>query len=352
MQTQSKKLDFTGQNFYCGIDVHRKKWAITIETDDFPMRTFVQNADPEILIHHLEKNYPGASFTAGYEAGYFGFCIQRKLKESGIDCLVINPADIPTTHKEKDQKRDPSDSRKIARAIRNREVQTIWIPPVPIQEDRQFMRTRKMLSKDLTRNKNRIKALLQIHGIQYPPAFEKSGSHWSRRFIKWIETLQLTQETGTESLQTLLRNLLFLRSELLKISRLIRKLAQSDRYRSAYDRLIEVPGIGMIVAMTILTEVGDINRFRNTDHFRAYLGLIPTACSSGDKDLPGRITNRANNTLRALLIESTWSAIRTDSGYLHTYLQYKQRMKGNNALVRTAKKLVNQIYYAIKMEKN
>ena len=352
MQAQIKKLDFTGQKFYCGIDMHKKSWAITIETEDVAMRTFVQDADPEVLVRHLESNFPGASITAGYEAGYFGFWAQRKLEEAGIECLVINPADIPTTHKEKDQKRDPSDSRKIARAIRNDDVKTIWVPPVSVQEDRQFLRTRKMLAKDLTRNKNRIKAMLQLNGIQYPAAFQASGSHWSRRFIIWLESIRLTEETGTESLQTLLRNLNFLRSELLVLSRKIRRLSQSDRYQPAYERLIKIPGIGLIVAMTILTEIGDIRRFSNTDHFRSYLGLIPTAHDSGEKEHQGKITNRANQQLRALLVEATWSAIRTDSGYLHFYRQYKNRMKENNALIRTAKKLANQIYYAIKMEKN
>ena len=352
MQTQSKNLDFTGQNFFCGIDMHRKNWAVTIETEDVSMRTFLQNADPELLIRHLKNNFPGANITAGYEAGYFGFWAQRKLQEAGIKCLVINPADIPTTHKEKEQKRDPSDSRKIARAIRNQDVNAIWVPPVSLQEDRQFLRTRKMLAKDLTRNKNRIKAILQLNGIHYPAAFASDGSHWSRRFIKWLESIRLTEETGTESLQTLLRNLLFLRTELLAISRRIRKLAQSDRYKPAYDRLIEIPGIGLIVAMTILTEIGDIRRFRNTDQFRSYLGLVPTAHDSGEKEYPGRITNRANKPLRALLVEATWSAIRTDSAYLNVYRVYKKRMKENHALIRTAKKLANQIYYAIKMEKN
>ena len=349
MQAQVTKLDFTGQNFYCGIDMHKKSWAITIETEDVAMRTFVQDANPETLIRHLKSNYPGANFIAGYEAGYFGFCAQRKLSDSGIDCLVINPADIPTTHKEKDQKRDPLDSRKIARALRTKSVGAIWVPPVCLEQDRQFLRTRKMLAKDLARNKNRIKSLLQMHGIQYPSVFANGGSHWSRRFIKWLEEIRLTEQTGTESLQCLIRNLLFLRSELLTISGKIRKLSQSDRYQSAYGRLIQIPGIGPIVSMTILTEVGDINRFHDTDHFRSYLGLIPTAHDSGEKEHQGRITNRANMKLRSLLVEATWSAIRTDPRYLHTYRQYKQRMKENNALIRTAKKLANQIYYAIKM---
>jgi len=350
MQPQITKIDFSGQTFYCGIDMHRKSWTIAIEAEDVSMRPFVQDADPDILVHHLKKNYPGARIIAGYEAGYFGYWAQRKLQASGIECLVINPADIPTTNKEKDQKRDPRDSKKIARALRSKDVNAIWIPPVSLQEDRQFMRTRKSLSKDLTRIKNRIKALLQMNGIQYPVQFSKRGSHWSRRFIQWLEGIRLTEETGTESLQTLLRNLNFLRSELLAISRRIRKLAQSPSYQAVYERLIKVSGIGMVAAMTLLTEVGDIKRFPSTDHFRSYLGLIPSAHNSGEKEHSGRITSRANRILRDILVESAWVAIRTNTTYLSFYRQYRSRMKDNNALIRTAGKLANQIYFVFKME--
>jgi transposase len=350
MQPQITKIDFSGQTFYCGIDMHRKSWTIAIEAEDVSMRPFVQDPDPDILVHHLKKNYPGASIIAGYEAGYFGYWAQRKLQASGIKCLVINPADIPTTNKEKDQKRDPSDSRKIARALRSKDVNAIWIPPVSLQDDRQFMRTRKALSKDQTRIKNRIKALLQMNGIQYPVQFSKKGSHWSRRFIHWLEEIRLTEETGTEALQTLLRNLNFLRSELLAISRKIRKLAQSPSYQAVYERLLKVSGIGMVAAMTLLTEIGDIRRFRSTDHFRSYLGLIPSAHNSGEKEHSGRITSRANRILRDILVESTWVAIRTNTTYLSFYRQYRSRMKDNNALIRTAGKLANQIYFVFKME--
>jgi transposase len=352
MQTQSKNLDFTGQKFYCGIDMHKKNWTVSIRSEDVSMRPFVQDADPEILIRHLAKNYPGAKVIAGYEAGYFGFCAQRRLQEAGIECLVINPADIPTTHKDKEQKRDPRDSRNISRAIQAKTVTGIWIPLVSVQEDRQLLRTRRTLVNDLIQNKSRIKAFLQMYGIQYPAVFSQRGSHWSRRFLKWLEEIRLSEESGTESLKSMLRLVYFLRTELLGISQKIRKLAQSDRYKTDYERMVKIPGIGLIVTMTILTEIGDIRRFHNTDHFRSYLGLIPTAHDSGEKEHPGKITNRANQQLRPLIVEATWSAIRLDSGYLHIYRQYKQRMKENDALIRTSKKLANRIYYAIKMGKN
>jgi transposase len=348
MQTQSKQIDFSGQNFYCGIDTHKKSWAVTIETDEFALKTFTQNADPELLAKHLTKNYPGGSFFAGYEAGYFGYGIQRRLESMGINCIVIHPADIPTCHKDKDQKRDPRDSRKIARALKNREVNPIWIPSISVEQDRQLLRIREKLVRDKSRIKNRIKAILQLHGIQYPEIFSQAGSHWSARFIKWLESIQLKEISGTEALRSLVRCLQFQRSELLTVSRNIRILSRNERYYNSYLKLIRLSGIGTITAMTLLTEVGDISRFKTADNFRSFLGLIPRANDSGEKERPGRITKRANVHLRYLLIESTWMAIRYNPYYLHLYKNYKQRMKENKALVRTAGKLSNQIYFTLK----
>jgi transposase len=348
MKTQSKQIDFKGQNFYCGIDTHKKNWTVTIQTDELFLKTFTQNPDPELLVKHLKKNYPGGNFCAGYEAGYFGYGTQRKLESMGINCVVLHPADIPTSDKDRDQKRDPRDSRKIAKALKNQEVIPIWIPPVSLEQDRQLLRTREKLSKDKTRTKNRIKAFLQLYGISYPQAFSQPGSHWSARFINWLDTIQLNESTGTESLRSLVRCLRFQRGEILTISKQIRKLSQSDKYDKQYLKLIKKPGIGLIAAMTILTETGDIRRFKTVDSFRSFMGMIPRVHDSGDKEHPGKITKRANNHLRYLLVEITWMAIRYNPYYLNIYKNYRARMKGNKALIRTAGKLTNEIYFCLK----
>lgn len=348
MQTQSNKLDFNGQNFYCGIDIHKKCWSVTIETDDITLKTFSQEADPEQFVKFLRRNYPGGNYIIGYESGYFGFNLQRYLSNQKIDCKVIHPADIPTTHKEKDQKRDPLDSRKIARVLRTGEVDSIWVPPLYLEQDRQLLRVRRILAKDITRVKNRIKSILQIHGIKYPDAFERNGSHWSKRFIAWLESIKLDETTGTEALQVVVRYLNYLREEQLTVSRKIKSLAFTERYNAGYSALIKLPGIGMLIAMIILTEIGEISRFKSADNFRSFIGLIPRSHSSGDKDYQGRITNRSNTHLRALIIEATWSAIKKDPYYLNIYCNYKSRMKPNKALIRTARKLANNIYYTLK----
>ncbi len=215
-QAQVNQVSFDVQNFYCGIDVHKKSWTVTIETDDIRLKTFSQNPDPVLLSRYLKNHYPGGTYIAGYEAGYFGFGIQRKLSELGIECQVLHAADIPTTHKEKDQKRDPRDSKKIARTLRTDSISPIWVPSKQQESDRQLIRTRKILVNKMTRVKTQLKSFLVIHDIAFPPEFSES-IRWSNKFIKWLSEIQLEEESGTHALSSYYHELVFLRSELARL---------------------------------------------------------------------------------------------------------------------------------------
>ena len=186
MLTQRTELDFNGQNIFVGIDVHLKSWTVTILTEELTHKTFTQPACADTLNNYLKRNFPSGTFNSVYEAGFCGFWSHYKLKEMGINNIVVNPADVPTSQKEQLQKDDPTDSRKLARSLRANELKAIYIPDPATLEDRSLVRMRATLVKDMTRFKQRIKSFLYFYGISYPPQFEKSGSHWSNRFMAWL----------------------------------------------------------------------------------------------------------------------------------------------------------------------
>lgn len=142
----------------------------------------------------MNENYPKARFYSAYEAGFSGFWAHRKLIELGIDNIVVNPADIPTTQKENTTKSDSVDSRKIARFLRSGALKGIHIPKIETEGDRILLRSRNKIIQDIGRIKRRIKALLYIQGITYPPEIGNS-THWSARFMKWLsEDVRLESE--------------------------------------------------------------------------------------------------------------------------------------------------------------
>ena len=123
------KLDFSGQPIYIGLDVHKKNWSVSIFTQFGEYKTFSQPPKAETLVQYLEHHFPSAQYHSVYEAGYCGFWIHEQLTEKGIHNIVANPADIPTRDKERRNKRDRVDCRKLARGLRGKQIEGIYTPP-------------------------------------------------------------------------------------------------------------------------------------------------------------------------------------------------------------------------------
>lgn len=348
MQGQNNKLNFNGQNIYVGFDVHLKSWKVTVMTDNLIIKTFSQTPSPDALYQYLNNNFPGAAYHSAYEAGFCGYWIHNKLVSLGINSIVVNPADIPTTDKEKVQKEDSRDSRKIARSLRSGELVAIHVPSLKTLEDRTLLRTRALLVKDLTRYKNRIKSFLYFHGIEFPQQFSKPDTHWSRRFILWLESITMLEKSGKIALNALITGSKNIRASILQINREIRLLSQTPVYKGQEKLLRSVPGIGLLTAMTLLTELETMNRFSNIDRLCGFIGLVPSTRSSGEKDKVGDITPRGHHVLRNALIESAWVAVRIDPALMKSYHEYCKRMEPNKAIIRIAKKLLSRIRFVLK----
>ena len=150
------------------------------------------------------------------------------------------------------------------------------------------------------------------------------------------------------SLDLLVKQVETIRQTLLDATKSIRRLAQTDRYRNNYELLMSIPGIGVSVAMCILTEIYDVKRFRNENQFASYLGLIPTCHNSGEKTASGEKTFRGNKHLGPMIIEAAWIAIYRDYGLGMAYARYKQSMKPQEAIVKIARKMSNIIFSLLK----
>ena len=346
MQKNNTKVDFSGQDIYVGLDTGKKSWKVTILTKEFEHKTFTQPPQPATLVKYLRNNFPGARYLCVYEAGYFGFWIHDALRQQGVDCLVTHPADVPTKDKERRNRNDTVDARKLARSLRNGELTALYVPERKALEDRSLVRMRTSMVRKQTRCKNQIKGALSFYGYIIPDELAKS--HWSRNFINWLESLEFQRESGKQALQALLDELKHLRQSIAQLTRQIRALAQQEPYRTNVQYLKSIPGISVFSAMVLLTEIVDINRFKKLDHLASYVGLVPGEDSSGEQERNTGISRRRNAYLRALLIESSWIAVRKDPALLMAFDKLTQRMPKNRAIVRIAHKLLNRIRYVLK----
>jgi transposase len=348
MSRKVTKLDYSGINIYTGIDTHLKNWKITIMTDDLTLNTLSVDPNAHTVGNYLRKHFPNGNYYSAYEAGFCGYNPHRALIKEGIQNIIVNPADIPTTDKERKQKEDSRDSRKIARSLRNSELVPIYVPSQAMEELKNYIRHRKTLVKDINRNKCRIKSFLYLNGITIPPELDSASRYWSSNFSTWLENIRLTTAFGHKIIPNTLGIVNQLRSTLLAVNRELRQIAKREEFAESVRFLISIPGIGLTSALTILSEIVTISRFKNLDQLCSFVGLVPTTNSSSEQERVGNITPRSNKILRSVLIESAWIAIRHDPALRLAYTKLCTRMKSNKAIIRIAKKLLSRIKYVLK----
>jgi transposase len=348
--TQVKKLDFTGTTIFCGVDVHKKNWRVNIHDNEFELEDFSQNADPVLLHKHLTRKYPGASYKVCYESGFSGFSAQRLLVSLGIDCQLVNPADVATTDKEKRQKTDKIDARKLSEHLQSKKMKGIYVPSLQWEHGRSLTRARAKIVSNQTRCKNRIWQLLHFSGLSLPKNYE-AGQYWSRNFIKDLQAIDCGTKELKITLDLYIKDFLQTRTLLMEATRAIRKLCTQPQYQPQIVLLRSIPAIGEINSAVILFELQDINRFRYFDNLCSYVGFVPNTSDSGETKKTKGITNRHNHYLRTALVESSWSVIRKDPALLMKYKMYCRRMDKNKAIIRIAKHLLSRINYVLKNKK-
>jgi transposase len=329
-------LDFKGQKFFIGKDVHKKSWTITIRSMGIQIARFNQPPSVETLVTHLKKNYPGGEYYSAYEAGFCGTDIHEQLCKHGIRNIIVHAADIPTTDKQRKNKNDFHDSRAIAEKLEKNELHGIHVLTREQQELRSLFRLRQQKVIDVTRANNRLKGYMAYLSIELPEKLSKT-EHLSKKALDWLANLELAIEAGTLSLKTYSEELKYQRSQLSQITKLLRQQINFHHAKS-YEYLLTIPGIGPVTAMGLLAEIADFNRFKDPDEYCSFLGLMPWEESSGEVTRTKGLQPRCNRFLRPLLMEASWAAIKNNRGLFAYYSKHAKR-DSKKAIVKVARKV-------------
>lgn len=328
-------VDFTEQNFYVGIDVHKKSWTVTVRTMGLVVDRFTQPPSADALANYLFRKFPNGRFHSAYEAGFCGTSHHTRLRFLQIENIVVHPADLPLTDKQKKTKTDLHDSRSIAYYLEKGMLHSIHIFPKSHQELRSLFRFRQSKIKDVARATNKIKSFLQFSGIDLPTY--STNRQITHKDILWLKNIEFETPAGYSTLLNYLTDLQYHRKQLLEATKMLRT-QMTKMYPEQLHCLLTVPGIGPITGMALLAEIGNFERFKNPDEYNSYLGLIPWEKSSGDFISTKGMQPRCNKFVRPLLIESSWAAIRHSPQLLAYYR--KHAMKNNkHAIVKVARKI-------------
>ncbi len=329
-------MENKGTTIYGGIDVHKKSWEVQLMSNNTTLKRFRMDPPSAVkLASLLKREYPGMEYKCAYEAGFSGFGLQRSLSTLGIETIVVHPADIPTTDWEKRNKTDKIDCRKIANSLRSGMIKGIYIPTKQQEKDRSLVRYRYSIASDIRKLKNRITSHLAFIDIDFG---SKKNNYWSRVFISEIE--QFAKQNKNKTLILMLEHLCIQRNLAAHCMKDLRDLSKSERYKHNFDLLLSIPGVGLLTAMVFLTELGNIDRFKDDDNYISYIGLVPGTHSSGENHRVGSLTKRGNKRVRTALVLSAWMSIRSSPKMLAAYESYRSaNMVANKSIIKIAKKL-------------
>lgn len=334
---------------FCGLDVDKRTFAVTYMDHGLLMQSLTIAYDPLHLVNYTRKHFSDKRVVFAYEAGPTGYGLCDRLREAGYACLVVSPATIP---------REPGcrvktnrlDSKKLARALRGGELRGIRVPRGVYRELRQLVQLRQVHVRQVRGYKCRIKALLLLEGLCFP---EGSGSdQWPRWVMRALQELPCTAAVRFK-LDRLLETLEFHREQALRAQREIRRFCESEADLADSIRyLMSLPGVGWIIASMTLARIGDWRELRRAQEIGAFMGLVPTENTTGDRVRKGSITKAGDPVLRSMLIEGAWTAIRKDSElralYQRVYQRHPRDRAARKAIVAVARKLTLRMYSVLK----
>jgi transposase len=321
-----------GERAFVGVDVHKKSYSVCLWTEERgAVASWVQPARPAALAARLEPIRAQVAWVV-YEAGPTGYGLVRHLRAAEFPADVIAPSKTPSAPG-RSGKGDRRDAAQVAFLAAKRMLTAITVPTPEEEADRQVVRRRNQLARELRRTKHRIKSFLLQHGL---PGFER----WSRKAVEALRTLALGPGLRW-SLDSLLADYDHLRAQLKAADGQVAQLARTERHAAAVELVCHVPGVGPTVAMTVRTEVLHPERFEGPEQVASFTGLAPCVRQSGERTRSGPILKTGNRFLRCLLVEAAWQWVRHDPAAKALYRHLVAATASpNKAVVGVARHLV------------
>lgn len=290
---------------YVGLDVHKATIAITTAEDgrngivNFVGTIANTPTDIQKLIKRLTVDDCRLEFC--YEAGCCGYGIYRQITQLGQGCTVIAPSKV--LRKAGDRiKNDRRDSTILAVQHRAGDLTAVWVPDEVHEAMRDIVRARYDAVLQLTRARQQLLAFLLRHGRTY-----ETGKNWTLRHRRWLATQKFDQTAHQLVFQDYVEAVFSAQERRDQLEQRITTMLESWSLAPFVAALRALRGIDTISAVTFVAAVGDINRFETPRHLMAYLGLVPSEHSSGERVRRGGITKTGNSEARRMLVEAAWS---------------------------------------------
>jgi transposase len=266
------------------------------------------------------------------EATMFTGWIYDHLKPHASALKVAHPLMLRAIAAAK-KKNDRIDANKICDCLRCDFLPESYMAPTAIRERRRTLRYRNLLVRQMVQMKHKVSMLLMEAGVRY----NKQKLHQAGYFRELL--------AGNPDIDPGLRSLLRqCRETVVRLGKmeaaLIHSLQQDRLLAERVERLMSIPGIGPITALTWALETGEVQRFSSIKKAVSYCGLCGAEKSSGNTVQRTPLSKQRNKHLQTTLIEAAKMAPRYSPTLALLYDREKQRGNANRTTLAVARKLV------------
>lgn len=317
--------------YYIGMDVHKKTIAYCIKTiSGKPVSHGTISANRKSLQQWL-ATLPGP-WLGAMEATLFTGWIYDFLKPHAVELKVAHPEMLKAITAAK-KKNDRADAEKLADLLRVNLLPECVMMPEHLRELRRVLRYRNMVVRTSVKMKNKMSGLLMEVGAVY----DKRRLHGKRYFNNLLERVEDVPDSVKELL-SLSRGGLELFEGIQK--RLTKALRSNELIRERVERLMSIPGVGEITALTWVLEIGEVERFSNSRQAISYCGFCSAQRESAGKEHRGPLSKKRNKQLQTMLIEAANLAPHWNPHLAAVHEKELLRGNRNQATVAVARKLV------------
>lgn len=289
---------------FAGLDVHKSTIAISVAEEGTrkpPEDWGVIPHDLPRLLRRLGRLGSPQEVKCIYEAGPTGYGLYRRLTEAGYDCMVVAPSRTPRGSADR-IKTDRRDAARLARFARSGDLAPITVPDRSDEAMRDLIRARGDAKLALIKSRRHLSSMLLRHDLHWT-----GKSTWTLKHIEWIRKLELDQPAAQCALVDYLYDADRLLERVQRLDASIKEFAPSMQRWDLVQALQSLRGVQLLTAASIVSEIGDFQRFKTPGKLMSFLGLTPSEYSSGQETRRGPITKAGNTHVRRLLIEAAWA---------------------------------------------
>jgi transposase len=274
------------------------------------------------------------------EASTNAWAIYDQLVDLVGRAVVVHPAKVKLIAEAR-VKTDKVDVLTLARLLRADMLPEVWVPPPHVRELRALLSHRRRLVSLQTTAKNRLQSVLHRLNLRPP-----DGDLFAQRQRDWWDTVDLS---ATERLRVDqdVATLEHIGKQIAAIDAELRRLSVHEHWAEQVPYLVQLPGIALLSAMTILSAIGDITRFGAAKKLVGYAGLGAGVHDSGKTHRDKGITKQGRRDLRFVLIEAARVAVQTHTYWKREFARLSKRIGEHKAVVAIARKLLIVIWHML-----